>query len=83
MIKDSFKNKKTTRVRINVNGKEVDKEDAIFKREEIFNSLGEMIKGLTHLEKIEEFKEYVNQNNKIPTHSSKEKFSDGTLMGVF
>ena len=92
-LKESLKNKeKSCRIKIGIDGeyiKELKEDDLEEEKDDIkadhiytivYDSLGNMIGGLTLDEKIKEFIEYVEKNG-IPKEKSKEaKFSDNTIM---
>ena len=86
-LKDSFKNGSRTRIKVIVDRKgkedEKDQEEAQLIYEEVYNRIGELIKGNRIEEKVDELMDWVEKNGKVPPRNKTVLFKDGSCMGNF
>lgn len=85
-IKESLENRSISRIKVRQNhmkfGEHDNVEAAELVREEIYDSLGNMLKGMTMEEKCKELIEWVEENAKVPSRTGI-YFSDNKNMGNF
>ena len=83
-VKDSLLNHSASRVKIRKNCSTViEEKDGEITREEIYDSLGNMVKGLSQEDKVDQLIQYVEENGTIPPQNKTVLFTDNSCMGGF